>query len=447
MTKNMNANNENLKNNIGQSKLPDWKKCHHGLDEMNTPMMKENTSESAPPKYRDWRYVSPRQWLFVRGSLAWALMMFTFAWVLTLFPHRPLPWVCWLSILLSAAFIAGWAWHCRKTNKISLNGRKISLFKLGSWWLLSVWLSLFVSVAIPVSAQSATNQVPAGIQQAHLTDQPATTQDQNKPAESQGCILGWILVITAVVIILAAVYAVCVAAGLCPPLRGTANIPQSPSVASGVKSAVSLPNVNPNVALPATVYYVQNGVIVSNSAGIASSTLPSLISLGGQPVASGTEIDMGQIGLTTPPSIMFWQVTNAVSDATLDSTHNYILCFNYSLVTATNLTAGWQEVSTTVGYLNNNTSVPLICTITYTNGIAETTNWLQVFGGKNPTNFVIYGTLPAAPPGTTPAVAKNKVTSADNDSFPPGPGGTVIAKDVHFYKMTANTNAVQTSWP
>ena len=308
------------------------------------------------------------------------------------------------------------------------------------WWLVTIWLSVFVATIAPVYA-GQTDRSPAGIQQAATTNHAPAS-----PKVSLGCniIVDLLVIIAAASIIVYALWRVCVAAGICgqagnnppqaPPNGGNNN----PAIKSGVKTL----NINTNVALPVTVFYLSNGVIISNSAGSSPQALPPLFDVGGVGVSNDTEIATSIPGISTPPSIALWEETNAVADATLDPTHNYKYIYNYSLLTSTNLPV-WSEGYTVIGWVNTNPVVPLVCTVTYTNGVPETTNWMQAYGGMQPTNIVVYGTLPSIGGTAGNQWATKRVKAGDQ--LPPG--GTPIVTALQFYKLAANTNAVVTQWP
>jgi hypothetical protein len=209
-------------------------------------------------------------------------------------------------------------------------------------------------------------------------------------------------------------------------------------------------NAVPRTFATTTTFYLVNGVVVSNSTGTASTQLPPLLSLNGVPVPPGSTIDGNVPGVTAPnPTIGIWDETNTYADANLDPTHPYISVFNYSVLTSTNLSGNWKELETVVGWVNNNKTVPLLSTITYTNGVAVATNWAKCYlnSGGQPTNIVVYGALPY--------LAGRVQYPKMRDSGPPGPGsgggtgtnGVVIPATCQFYKLTCSTNAIKTSWP
>jgi len=268
-----------------------------------------------------------------------------------------------------------------------------------------------------------------------------------------------LFVLLAIAFLLWAIYKVCQAAGLCGPTGSPP--PQSPTNAppNNVRSTVATTSiadadlVNSNVTLPATIFYLSNGVIVSNSAGLSSSLLPPLVSFNGQAIPNGSQIDSPAPGITTPPSIALWMETNTFYDANLDATYPYVVVYNYSLLTTTNLAAGWQEACTVIGWANDNPTVPLIFSITYTNGVAMTTNWTQFYLDQNnqPTNFVVYGALPSLPLVNPPANFSAVRPADSGPPIPPGGGGgtnaTPFSSNGQFFRLTCNTNAIVAQWP
>ena len=312
------------------------------------------------------------------------------------------------------------------------------------WWLVTIWLSVFVATIAPVYA-GQTDRSPAIVQQAAAANHAPASPNVSI---SCGILIDLLIIIAAASIIVYALWRVCVAAGICgqagnnPPQAPPNNDNNNGVVKSVIKTAVSSLNINTNVALPVTVFYLSNGVIVSNSAGSTSQVLPPLFDLGGVGVSNYTEIDTGIPGVSTPPSIAIWEDTNAVADTILDPSHNYQYIYNYLLLTSTNLPV-WNEGYTVIGWVNTNPVVPLVCTVTYTNGVPETTNWTQVYGGTQPTNIVVYGTLPSIGGNDSNQWAAKPVKA--DDSLPPG--GTPIVTALQFYKLAANTNAVVTQWP
>jgi hypothetical protein len=93
----------------------------------------------------------------------------------------------------------------------------------------------------------------------------------------------------------------------------------------------------------------------------------------------------------------------------------------------------------------------LISSITYTNGVPETTNWTQIYlnTSKQPTNIVVYGNLPTW--NTNSTFTFNAVRPHDAP-IPPGGGGgsgtnAVFNSSAQFFRLTCNTNSIVTSWP
>ncbi len=335
-----------------------------------------------------------------------------------------------------------------KFRKADLGGRKINAPKLVSWWVVTVWLSLFVAVA--GHAQTATSTNAAGIT---LVQQANANQTLNSPAQSSAqpqvvyCnAIAWL--IAAIIILGIVTYiimAICYAAGVCghhgnqppqaPPNNGNGNngnVVFKSNVA--ISSAIS-------TNLPVTIFYLVNGQVVSNSAGLASSMLPPLLSLGGSPVPNGSQISSSTPGISVPPSIGVWIETNTYSDTVLDPAHDYAAILNYSLLVSTNL-PDWNEAYTVISWVNNNPTVPLVASIYYTNGVPETTNWSQLYLNqlKQPTNIVVYGTLPSG------SVNISQPAFRPAGSPLPTPGGTVIGQ-LQVFKLACNTNDIQTSWP
>lgn len=215
-----------------------------------------------------------------------------------------------------------------------------------------------------------------------------------------------------------------------------------------------LPNVNPNVNEPATVYYLQNDLIVSNSAGLPNNnSLPPLISLDGHAIPYGAELDMPQPGITTPPSIAIWDETNQYADPILDPSYNYVAVENFSVLTTSNLATGWTELYTVIAWCNDDPQTPLTTTVYYTNGVAMATNWMQMFGGTQPTNVVVYGNIPQFQ--MSPYLYETNYPGTNNGGgglIPPGSGGNgtnaiVTGTQSQFFRLTATTNYLATQWP
>jgi hypothetical protein len=352
-----------------------------------------------------------------------------------------------LTTLANQCNLPAWEKFFRfKFRKADLGGRKINVPKLVSWWVVTVWLSLFVALA--GHAQTSTSTNAGGTT---LVQQANANQTLNSPAQSSAqpqvvyCnAIAW-LVATIIIlgIVLYILIAICYAAGICgnngnPP-------PQAPPNNGNNGNVVFKPNVTISSAistnLPVTIFYLVNGQVVSNSAGFASSMLPPLLSLGGSPVPNGSQISSSTPGISTPPSIGVWIETNTYSDAVLDPTHNYAAVLNYSVLISTNL-PDWKEAYTVISWVNNNPTVPLVASIYYTNGVPETTNWSQLYLNqfKQPTNIVVYGTLPT--------VATNQLPFRPADLTPPGATNIVNGNmSIQLYTLTCNTNAVVTQWP
>lgn len=336
-----------------------------------------------------------------------------------------------------------------KIKKSLLSVRCRLLVSLLMLIVLFEWPVLSAPQAIPIGG---TNHVSV-VQSASPTHQ-TSAQTTAKPNVVVCGILGWLIVIIIVAaIILGSIYYLCHALGLC----GTTGDgpPNSPGTGTAAAIATRLAGsatvtdlVNSNVALPSVVYYVQNGLIVSNSIGSPVMNFPPLLSMNGQSIPNGSEIDSTTPGVTTPPSIAMWQETNTFYDTNLDTTYPYTVLLNYTLLTTTNLATSWQEAYTVVAWINDNPTTPLACSIAYTNGVPETTNWMQAFLDQNhkATNFVVYGTLPSAPISTNAVF----LPADSGPPIPPGGGGTngqPFSSTAQFFRLTCNTNAISTTWP
>jgi len=127
-----------------------------------------------------------------------------------------------------------------------------------------------------------------------------------------------------------------------------------------------------------------------------------------------------------------------------------VAIYNFSLLTTTNLGTGWNEMCTIVGWVNENPTTPLACYITYTNNVPLATNWAQCYlnSYKQPTNIVVYGTLP-----NLPALSALPLVKPNDGIYPPGSGGGntnytpgVFNSSGRFFELTCNTNAVSTGW-
>lgn len=350
------------------------------------------------------------------------------------------------------------------TLKFKRNGRNISATKLSCWWLVTLWLSLFVSVAHAGQPTSSNDTAPA-IQQTSgaVSTTPTTTAAQPQLFDCSIWLFLFIIIIAGIFIGML-LYLLC-KLGFCGN-KGN-QPPQAPNNGNGnnvvFKSNLAKANmtINTNIPLPTTIFYLNNGVVVSNSAGLANGTFPPFISVNGMSVPNGSEISTLTPGITTPPSIAFWIETNTCYDANLDPTHAYVGIYNYSVLTTTNLTGNWRELCTVIGWINNNAQVPLICSITYTNGTAMTTNWSQCYVNNyhQPTNIVVYGTLPSLNVENPPGYVASSSTSSTavrpaGGPIPPGPGGDggctncpPLNSSAQLYKLTCNTNDIVTSWP
>jgi hypothetical protein len=381
--------------------------------------------------------------IFFSGLLAFAALLGGGAWGLTQFPHPPYPAVCATAIIVTALYLVLWPIVCFRFKQAQFDGRKIKPTKLGMWWVLTIWLSLYMAAATP--AHSASTGSGAAVVKQQVSSGPTV-----KPNYAETCIPFWLFLLFCVAVaavIFAGLWAICRAAGICGN-RGN-QPPAAPGNDDNIRSNAKADFVNPSVALPSVTFTLSGGNIISNSAGLSVMAMPPLLNLNGVGIPNGSMLEMdGPPGITTPPSIGLWIETNAYCDAILDPTHPYQIIYNYSLLSSTNLT-DWHEVSTVVGWINGNLTVPLACSITYTNGTPETTNWTQFYlSGGQPTNIVVYGALSSTSTGTT------QIAKPEGGITPPGFGGgcTNCPPETNnatgqFYRLTCNTNAIVTSWP
>lgn len=326
-----------------------------------------------------------------------------------------------------------------KTKKSLLTIRCRLMVLLLTFIVVFAWPVWSASQALP---NTATNTVLAA-QPSISSSSAATNSPQGQPQVIVYDCWGWILVLVAVAIIVGAIWYTICQLGLCG--NHGDQPPQAPNNGNNGNNSIFIKSapINTNVALPTTVFFISNGLVVSNSAGLSMSSLPSFLSLNGAVVTNGSQINSIVPGTTTPPSIAVWAETNVFYDATLDPNYHYVVIYNYSLLTTTNLTTGWHELYTVVGWVNNNPKIPLACNITYTNGVPVTTNWTQfVLDNRNqPTNIVVYGALPSV------AMTNNQSVFHPADGPFPGPGGTPIVISTQFYRLVANTNDIVTQWP
>lgn len=363
-----------------------------------------------------------------------------------------LPWI-------TLVFFVVWTFLCFRWRKVRQGDKKVSPQTFLFMVLITLWLSLFMAVSPCTAANPVqTDTMP----QMSQTVQIASTQAANDSHPN----------FVLCEVLLAILYLVATAVGVyvawlhyCELFRGCGNTgkkpPQSPPKGTNqtqmaLSPLASSPDtawpINTNVGLPAISFAIQDGVIVSNSAGMNILPFPSFISSNGIPVGLGALVTSSQPGFTTPPSISVWAETNFYADTNLDPVYPYVALFNYTLLTTTNLATGWHELCTVIGWGNSNPSVPLTCMISYTNGVPETTNWIQAFLDQyqQPTNVVVYGTLPLL--GTTNSPANLlAVRPADGPPIPPGGGGSTnsvpFSSSGQFFRLTCNTNAIVTSWP
>jgi prepilin-type N-terminal cleavage/methylation domain-containing protein len=224
------------------------------------------------------------------------------------------------------------------------------------------------------------------------------------------------------------------------PTNNTDNA-QSPFAVTPADST-QLPNINPNVALPATVFYLSNDEIVSNSAGLPNATL----SLLGNGIISGATIypsEPGEFG------VGLWEETNSYADGNLDPNNPYTAVVNFTVLTCTNLSTPWREFYTVEGWCNADLQHPLACMVYYTNGVPMTTNWIQAFGPNfsSLTNVVVYGALPQFPMAST-VTNPPAIVPADG-IIPPGTGTNSypFASSSQFFTLCCCSNYIATSWP
>ncbi len=435
---------------------------------MNNETQTASFGGRARQRYDAWynQQSKTRLTIFYAGYVASVGLFGWLAYMLSHPPHRLILHEVVAFGLCEVAFFILWP---LLTLKFKRNGRNIGATKLMCWWLVTLWLSLFVSVAHAGQPTSSTDTTPA-IQQASGAVSTTATTTTTTAAQPQmmecNLWLALFILIIAGIFIGMLIYLLC-KLGFCGN-RGN-QPPQAPNNGNGdnavFQSNLAKANVdiNPNIPLPTTIFYLNNGVVVSNSAGLANNnTLPPFLSINGVPAPNGSEISSTTPGITTPPSIALWAETNTYYDANLDPTHAYVGIYNYSILTTTNLSGNWRELCTVVGWLNNNTAVPLVCTITYTNGVPVTTNWSQCYLNNfhQPTNIVVYGALPSFnienPPGYVASAASSPSVTARPADGPPNPGSggdggctncPPLNTNGQFYKLTCNTNDIVTSWP
>jgi hypothetical protein len=426
----MNSNDESSTNDNKPSKQSGWKTCYRNLD--------------AWCERQGWK----RCWLFTGGIGVFAALLLCWYFYVKCHPATHQPITCIGSVLTTVLFLVVWALLCFRFRKMNLDGRRLNVPKLLLWWTATVWLSLYVAAAghAQTPQSTGTNGV-ALIQKVNmsqsLTSSPKTSPH---PGEFYCDALAWFIATIVILgLVLYVLIKICYITGICghrgnpppqaPPNNGNGN--NGNIVLKGNSHVSAAISTN----LPVTVFYLVNGQIVSNSVGLASSTLPSLFDLGGTPVPNDAEVSSSMPGISTPPSIAIWIETNSFSDSVLDPTHPYAAILNYSVLESTNL-PDWKELYTIVSWVNNNSTVPLMASIYYTNGIAMTTNWTQMYldNQSQPTNIVVYGALPSFGAANFQGFKPVKA----GPSLPPG--GTPIVH-AQFYKVVANTNDIQTSWP
>jgi hypothetical protein len=348
-------------------------------------------------------------------------------------------------------FLVLWPLLTLKWRSTDVGGRKVPPVRLFCWWLISLWLSLFASVA-GTHAQSAAAPATAAIgASAGVPGQGATASPQW--AAPQNCVVVWFYLFfagLALAFILWLLFKLGFIGGhgAHPPQHGGGDGGDNDNArAHGLTSTTE----------PVTTFYLSGGIVISNSAGLmAPNTLPSFLN-----APAGGKLDFSQ---SSPVGI--WKITNNVYDADLDTNYPYTTLVNYSVLSSTNL-VNWSELCTVVEYANQNPSVPLSCVTVYTNGVAVSTNWVQAYLDRSgqPTNIVVHGALLAI--GAAPTVTANngagwapgrgpKPLPAGGPSLPlppPPPGGgdtntdyTPLSVDAHYYKLVYSTNDVVTSW-
>ena len=356
-----------------------------------------------------------------------------------------------------------------RLKKFKWAGFKQTMPRLYLWLVTVTYLCLYFSLAHPATANAGTlaSQV---VQQSSTVSTVTTTINSPKAAKpnEQECIFAeifWLLVVVG--IILGALWLLCRAAKLCgnsgnqppeSPSNGDTDVRFGPSL--GHANALV---INTNISLPSTIFYYTGGVLQSNTAGLPNSTLPPFIRINGQPLPFGGEIQQNAgPGITTPASIGVWNETNTFFDENLDPVYPYTYIYNFSVLTSTNIVSGtetnWGELCTIVGWVNSNPGVPLSCYVTYTNNVPAATNWAQCYLNEylQPTNIVVYGNLlnltVANPIGVT-GITTN--SSSGGGGPPPSPNPTntvssgpvpVINNPAQFFMLSANTNAISTSW-
>jgi len=330
-------------------------------------------------------------------------------------------------------------------QKFTIDRRGIHINKLFLWWLVTVWLSLFAAM----NSEAAPTQTSSGAIIQHVTTASQGTASGKIVACIMWLILAMILLGMAAYLI---IYTLC-AFHLINCGNSGKSAPTAPPSGSGnlqpKLTVVGSQNINPNVGLPANIFYITNGALVSNTAGLPVRTLPPFISINGQPIPNGSQVDSAMPGFTQTPSIGIWLATNALADPILDPTHPYIAIYNFTVLTTTNLAGNWQEAETVVGWANANYSVPLTTTVTYTNGVALSTNFMQAYLDTGYQNgyIIVYGPLPVINFPTNTATAN---VIAKGTVPPPPPGGTnaaVMSATGRYFQLTCSTNAVKTSWP
>lgn len=400
--------------------------------------------------YKEWLQDQSRTRivLFWAGYIAVDVLAGVFTWAWTHHRNKPTGVDCLCLGLGGLLFFIVWPLVIFRWKRFKWNDHKINAPKLVLWAVLTLWLSFFAAAANAGQTNTFAANAPAIHQSANIV----TSADATKP-QVIDCLWEWIFVLIILGIFFAFFIWVLCAAHFINCGNANNPPPQAPNNGNGdniiIKSALA--NVNTNIPLPSTVFYLVNGEVVSNSAGLSMTSLPSMLNVDGVPVPNGAQISPTVPGISIQPAIGLWTETGNYADATFDPAHPYVGIFNFSLLTSTNL-LNWQEACTVIGWFNANQSVPLVCTITYTNGVPVTTNWTQIYlnGFMQPTNIVVYGQLLSVSTNLVPLVHPA-------DSGPPTPGGgggsdgstNSVSTNVsaQFYRLVCNTNDIVTSWP
>ena len=342
------------------------------------------------------------------------------------------------AIIVGLGFLFLLPMICLKWRSSDVGGRKVPPVRLFCWWVLTVYLSLFAGSA-SVHAQGVTAAGSVVVSSAP-TAQPQFVSPQAGPAVVFFMLFLCTLVFGFLFWVLYKIGWLGKGGGH-PPQHH-----QDPD--DGVRPQALTTSTNEQV----TTFYLSGGIIVSNNAGLPCNALPSFLN-----VPNGAAIDSTQGGLP----IGLWQMTNSVADADLDPAWPYTIIANFSILTSTNA-ATWTEYCTVVEYINQDPAGPLVCSVSYTNGVPQTTNWAKIHMDANsqPTSIVVYGPLSSAATATTTTTGSKgaKPQGAPAVPLPPlppghGDGGDTntayapLPSDPHYFKLACNTNAIATSWP